>query len=127
MRNPSNGGVFAKVGDEMKAEVAGYRGGHPFVILDTGEDALLSGSYPEVGATLHVIVETASNAYEQFKRSRNIVVVEIQESVSTPQVWRAPETPAVPKFAAQVRAADGRIVQVERKRRRTFLPQPEAS
>ena len=113
------GHTYAREGDELNGQVKFYRGGHPILSLDTDEEALLTGSYPEVGSTLRVIVESADNPYEHMsRRTRNIVVVAIPERSETESVWRAPDSQANGPRTTRVLRADGSAVPVEYKRRR---------
>lgn len=113
------GHTYAREGDELQGQVKFYRGGLPILSLDTDEEAVLRGSYPEVGKTIRVIVETADDPYERMgRRSRNISVVEIPERKETEQVWRASDSQANGPRATSVLRADGSSVPVEYKRRR---------
>lgn len=115
------GHTYAREGDELNGQVKFYRGGRPIVSLDTDEEALLRDIYPDVGTTLRVIVETADNPYEHMgRRTRNIVVVAIEERKETESVWRAPDVQANGPRATTVRRADGSCVPVEYKRRRVL-------
>lgn len=113
------GHTYAREGDELNGQVKFYRGGHPILSLDTDEEALLTGSFPEVGSTLRVIVESADNPYEHMsRRTRNIVVVAIPEKSETESVWRAPDSSTTGPRATSVLRSDGSSVPVEYKRRR---------
>ncbi len=115
------GHTYAREGDTLNGQVKFYRGGHPILSLDTDEEALLMGSYPEVGSTLRVIVETADDPYEHMsRRSRNIVVVAVQENTKAESVWRAPDSSTNGPKATRVLRSDGSSVPVEYKRRRTL-------
>ena len=114
------GHTYAREGDKLNGQVKFYRGGHPILSLDTDEEALLTGSYPEVGSTLRVIVESADDPYGHMsRRSRNIVVVATPEHTKAESVWRAPETQSIGSKTTRVLRSDGFSVPVEYKRRRT--------
>lgn len=113
------GHTYAREGDELRGQVEFYRGGLPILSLDTAEQAVLKGSFPEVGKTIRVKVQTADNPYERMgRRSRYIVVVEIEEPKPTEQVWRASDSQATGPRSTIVHRADGSSVPVEYKRRR---------
>ncbi len=115
------GHTYAKEGDELQGQVKFYRGGRAILSLDTDEEAMLSGSYPDIGSTVRVLVESADNPYERMgRRSRNIVVVAIQENSKAESVWRAPDSTANGPKATRVLRSDGSSVPVEYKRRRTL-------
>lgn len=115
------GHTYAREGDTLNGQVKFYRGGHPILSLDTDEEALLTGSYPEVGSTLRVIVETADDPYEHMsRRSRNIVVVAVQENTKAESVWRAPDSSTDGAKTTRVLRANGSSVPVEYKRRRVL-------
>lgn len=115
------GHTYAKEGDELQGQVKFYRGGRAILSLDTDEEAMLVGTYPDIGSTVRVIVESADNPYEHMKRiSRNITVVELPELRKTESVWRAPDSTANGPKATRVLRSDGSSVPVEYKRRRTL-------
>lgn len=116
------GHTYAREGDELQGQVKFYRGGLPILSLDTDEEAVLRGTFPDVGKTVRVMVESADNPYERMgRRTRNINVVEIPESKETQTVWRAPDAQANAPKATRVLRADGSSVPVEYKRRRAIV------
>lgn len=115
------GHTYAKEGDELQGQVKFYRGGRAILSLDTDEEAMLVGTYPDVGSTVRVMVESADNPYEHMRRgTRNITVVEIAERTESQTVWRAPDSSTNSPKATRVLRADGSSVPVEYKRRRVL-------
>ncbi len=129
MTDHLRGNVFAAVGQTMGAEVTSYQNGRAIVTLDTGERALCSGSYPDLNTHIRVYVEEAGDPHTQLsRRNRDIRVVEVREAKDVQHVWRAPVTSPPQSIASTAVSANGRVIEVVRKRRtRVVAPQTAAS